>query len=99
MPKGKPSHRLLGKHYASANPIPCAKSGLPIPMFRVEVKDPIIGWQVVGVAHELNKADAIYDNWTQGYTSIPAKIMEADQGVPDCWAVVRRYDGLEVSNG
>ncbi len=77
----------------AVNQIPTPMSGLPIPLFRVEVRDPIIGWQVVGVARDLNHADAVYDNWREVRPTVPAKIMEADQSVPDCWAVVRRHDG------
>lgn len=77
----------------SVNRIPCAMSGLPIPMFSVQVKDPIIGWQTVGVAHELNLADAIYDNWRDNHPTVPIVLKEADESVPQVWCIVRNYRG------
>lgn len=70
-------------------------SPVHIPDYIVEVRHPKHGWSVVGVSHDLNKADAIYDNYVEAHPEMSAHVKKVDPDVAQCWQVVRDHRGSE----
>lgn len=64
-----------------------------IPQYRVEVRDPVTGWQAVWVGHDEKEAISAYQGWvTMGEDQFDVTLKKCSGW--QSWLIVKSHDGL-----